>query len=246
VNVKVLAIGPARGGSKGIPRKNLQPIRGKPLLAYSIEHALAARSVQRVIVSSEDAEILEVARQWGAETPFVRPQELAEDHVLDQPVFEHALRHLRETEGYEPDLVVHLRPTTPFRRPEWIDEAVEKLAASPDADSLRSVSQPAQHPYRVFRIDADGYLDPILKHEHPIPFLLRRQELPPMYYYNCVIDVTRPATVFEQQSMTGAKMLPYIMKPEESLDIDTLRDLAVARFLLETQSDFGAEVELQP
>lgn len=243
--MKVLAIIPARGGSKGIPRKNLAPIRGMPLLAHSIQHALAARSIQRVVVSSEDAEILETARRWGAETPFIRPLELAGDHVLDQPVFEHALRFLRDQEGYEPDLVVHLRPTTPFRRPGWIDAAVAKLAAFPQADSLRSVSQPAQHPYRVFRIGADGYLDPIMKHEHSIPFLLRRQELPSMYYYNCVIDVTRPATVYGLHSMTGNKILPYVMNPDESLDVDTPRDLAIARFLLETQEEFGGSGEVQ-
>jgi CMP-N,N'-diacetyllegionaminic acid synthase len=237
--LKVVAIIPARGGSKGIPRKNLVPIKDKPLVAYSIEHALSASTVQRTIVSSEDPDILETARKWGAETPFVRPQDLAGDDVLDMPVFEHALRYLREKEGYEPDLVVHLRPTTPFRKPGWIDAAVNALAASPTADSVRSVSPPEQHPYRVFRIGADGFLDPIMKHEHPVPYLLRRQELPPMYYYNCVIDVTRPATIFNKQSMTGDRILPWIMSVDDAFDIDTPRDLAIARALLESRSDFG-------
>lgn len=237
--MKVIAIIPARGGSKGIPRKNLAVINGKPLLAHSIEHALSADTVERVLVSSEDEEILETARRWGAETPFIRPRELAGDHVLDWPVFEHALRFLKEQEKYEPDLVVHLRPTTPFRRAHWIDEAVKSLWDRPDADSLRSVSPPAQHPYRVFRIGPDGFLDPIMKNEHPMPYLLRRQELPAMYYYNCVIDVTRPSTVFVKQSMTGETILPYVMQADESLDIDSPRDLLTARFLMETQPEFG-------
>lgn len=239
--MKVVAIIPARGGSKGIPRKNLVPLRGKPLIAHSIEHARAASTVDRVIVSSEDAEILEVSRKWGAETPFVRPQVLAEDHVFDHPVFEHALDFLREKEGYVPDLVLHLRPTAPFRRAGWIDESVRLLAATAAADSLRSVSPPAQHPYRIFRIGADGFLDPIMKHEHPVPYLLRRQDLPPMYYYNCVIDITRPATVHEKKSMTGDRILPYVMDPDDALDIDTSRDLAVTRYLMEQHPDFAAD-----
>lgn len=232
--MKVLAIIPARGGSKGVPRKNLVDVLGKPLIAHSIEHARAASSIDRVIVSSEDAEILEVARAWGAETPFVRPPELAEDHVFDHPVFEHALCWLRDNEGYIPEIVVHLRPTAPYRRPAWIDDAVGMLLANAEADSVRSVSPPAQHPYRIFQIGEDGFLDPVMKHEHPVPYLLRRQDLPPMYYYNCVIDVTRPVTIHEKRSMTGDRILPFVMNAEDALDIDTKRDLAITRFLMES------------
>lgn len=239
--MRVIAIVPARGGSKGIPRKNLVLLQGRPLIAHSIEHARRSASVQRVIVSSEDPEILAVAREWGAETPFVRPADLAEDHVLDLPVFDHALRFLKEKEGYEADLVVHLRPTAPYRRPEWIDDAVQRLAASPQADSIRSVSPPTQHPYRIFRIGADGYLDAIMEHEQARPYLLRRQELPPMYYYNCVIDVTRPSTVFTKRSMTGERILPYVMAADDAFDIDTPRDLAIARCRLEAPLQGGAE-----
>src|SRR5262249_21555201 len=145
---EVLAIIPARGGSKGIPRKNLVPVREIPLVGHSIRHGLECSSITRVIVSTEDEEIAEVSRKLGAEVPFLRPRELAEDHVLDHPVFRHVLEVLKSQEGYEPALVVHLRPTTPFRRIEWIDEAVARLAANPAADSLRSVSRPGQHPYR--------------------------------------------------------------------------------------------------
>lgn len=229
----ILAIIPARGGSKGIPRKNLIPLAGKPLLAHSIEHALASERITRVVVSTEDDEIAAVARRYGAEVPFTRPIELAGDEVLDWPVFAHVLEELERREQYQPDLIVHLRPTAPYRRPAWIDEAVDLLARIPDADSVRSVSPPTQHPYRVFGIDSEGFLQPILASEHPEPFLLRRQELPAMYYYNCVIDVTRPATIREQRSMTGRRMLPYIMDPNDVIDIDTHRDLRIARCLME-------------
>lgn len=229
--MNVVAIIPARGGSKGIPRKNLIDFNGKPLVAHSIEHALKATLVSRVIVSTDDEEIASVSREFGAEVPFMRPLELAEDHVLDWPVFEHALGFLCEMEGHLPDIVVHLRPTAPHRKPAWIDEAVQLLINNTGADSVRSVSQPDKHPYRMFRIDRSGFLDPIMKHENPQPYLLRRQDLPPVYYYNCVIDVTRSTTIFQKHSMTGDRILPYVMDPDDVIDIDTRRDLEIARCL---------------
>ena len=227
------AIIPARGGSKGIPRKNLVLIAGQPLIVHSIRHALEASSIDRVIVSTDDPEIAEISRAAGAEVPFLRPAELAGDHVLDWPVFEHALRWIDEHEGSRPEIVVHLRPTTPYRKPEWIDSAVRILRERADSHSVRSVSEVVQHPYRVFRISSDGFLSPIMSHEHPEPYLLRRQQLPPMYYYNCVIDVTRFSTVMERKSMVGDRIFPYVMNPDDVLDIDGPRDLEFARFVLE-------------
>jgi N-acylneuraminate cytidylyltransferase len=229
--MNVLAIIPARGGSKGIKRKNLIDFNGKPLVAHTIEHALGSALVSRVIVSTDDDEIASVSRQYGAEVPFMRPSVLAEDHVLDFPVFEHALNYLHETESWVPEIVVHLRPTAPHRMPTWIDEAVQLLIDTPAADSVRSVSIPDKHPYRMFRIDSDGFLDPIMKHEHSLPYLLRRQDLPPVYYYNCVIDITRSATILQKHSMTGDRILPYVMDPDDVIDIDTRRDLEIARCL---------------
>jgi N-acylneuraminate cytidylyltransferase len=193
-------------------------------------HAQAARSVTRVVVSTEDEEIAGVARALGADVPFLRPRELAEDDVLDLPVFAHVLSVLAERERYRPDVVVHLRPTAPYRRAEWIDQAVQALVARADATSLRSVSPPVAHPYRMFTIDSEGLLDPLMKHVHPEPYLLRRQDLPPVWHYNCVLDVTRPATI-EGGSMTGARILPFPMSAEDVVDIDTPRDLAIARHL---------------
>ncbi len=228
---EVLAVVPARGGSKGIPRKNLVPVNEIPLIGHSIRHALESPSITRVIVSTEDEEIAEVARKLGAEVPFLRPHALAEDHVLDHPVFMHVLETLKK-DGYEPALVVHLRPTSPFRRIEWIEEAIALLAAQPAADSVRSVSRPSQHPYRMFTIAGDGFLRPLMQHEHPAPYVLRRQDLPPVYYYNCVLDITRPATILEKGSMTGDKILPYVLPEDDIIDVDTRRDLDIARFLL--------------
>jgi len=227
----ILALILARGGSKGVPRKNLRKINGVSLVGLSVKHALASKLITRTIISSDDDEIIAEAVKYGAEAPFVRPKELAGDQVFDLPVFEHALNFLKEKENYSPKIVVHLRPTAPYRRQGWIDEAIQLLLDHLDADSVRSVSEPDKHPYRVFRIDKNGYLDPIMKHENPVPYLLRRQDLPKMYYYNCVIDVTKPETIFGKKSMTGDKILPYIMNPDEVIDIDSEQDLKVAEIL---------------
>jgi CMP-N-acetylneuraminic acid synthetase len=204
-----------------------------PLVAHSIKHGKESPIVDRVIVSTEDAEIADVARAHGAEVPFLRPMDLAGDQVLDLPVFEHALHWLDEHEGYRPDIIVHLRPTAPLRMPGWIDAAVAQLVANPIADAVRSVSLVEQHPWRVFKLGADGMLDPLMKAEHPQPYLLRRQDLPPLYYYNCVIDVTRRSTILDKKSMTGDRLQGWVMDPNDVLDIDTPKDLAFARFVLE-------------
>lgn len=225
---KICAIIPARGGSRGIPRKNIVQVNGKPLIAYSIEHALNSERIDRVIVSTDDPEISEVAKGFGAEVPFERPAELAQDHVLDWPVFAHALAWLRSHEGYEPSVIVHLRPTAPIRLPGQIDEAISLLISSPAADSVRSVSIPNQHPYRMFSIAKSGFLQPLLDTPHDEPYLLRRQDLPSVYWYNCVIDVTRTTTIYGQKSMTGKRITPYIIDGKWVVDIDSEEDLILA------------------
>ena len=229
--MKILTIIPARGGSKGIKLKNLTKINGKPLVAFSIEHSLASKLINRTIVSTDNEEIAKVSEEYGAEIPIFRSKELARDHILDLPVFEHMLTYLKEEENYEPEIVVHLRPTSPYRKAEWVDSAIKLLIENTSADSIRSVSEPSQHPYRVFEIK-NKYLHPLMNERHPEPYLLRRQDLPKMYYYNCVIDVTKPSTIFNKKSMTGDKMLPYIMKSEDSMDIDSPMDLEIAKFFL--------------
>jgi CMP-N-acetylneuraminic acid synthetase len=225
--VSVVAIIPARGGSKGIPRKNVVDVGGRPLIAYSIDHAKASRHVDRVIVSTDDEQIAAVARAYGAEVPFRRPDELAGDTVLDLPVFEHALRWLEEHEGDRPDIIVHLRPTAPLRPAGQIDAMIELLQSHDDADSVRSVSRPGPHPWRMFTIAEDGFLRPLVT-EHAQPYLLRRQELPEVYWYNAVTDVTRRRTIFEKHSMTGDRILPYVIESRYVVDIDEPEDLVIA------------------
>jgi N-acylneuraminate cytidylyltransferase len=208
----VLALIPARGGSKGIPRKNVMPIAGRPLIAHSIAQARAARHVQRVIVSTDDEEIAAVAEAWGAEVPFRRPAEYAQDLSPDIDVFRHALEWLRAQEGYEPAVVVHLRPTEPVRRVADIDRAVELLLADERADAVRSVSVALQTPYKMWRLGPEGTLEPLLR----LPGVADaqsqpRQQLPLVYWQNGCIDALRPRAVLEKQSMWGERVLALVM-----------------------------------
>lgn len=225
--MEVLAIIPARGGSKGIPRKNVVELLGRPLLWWSVRSALDAETVTRTVLSTDDAQMADVGREAGAEVPFLRPAELAGDDVLDLPVFEHVLTTLARTEGYRPDLVVHLRPTSPLRPPGLVDEGVRTLAADPAADSLRAVTVPANNPFKMWRI-VDGVLVPLVDSGIPEQYNQPRQALPAAYWQTGTLDVMRPATILEQHSMTGRRILPMVIDPELAVDIDDPVSLAVA------------------
>ena len=208
---EILALIPARGGSKGVPRKNIRTVAGKPLVAYSIEQALGSRLITRTIVSTDDAEIAEVARGYGAEVPFRRPRRFAGDRSPDIDVFRHALEWLRERDGYVCDLVVHLRPTAPVRRVALIDEAIEMMIRHPGAHSLRSVSAPEQTPYKMWRVK-DGHLEPLLKIRGVAePHSLARQQLPDVYWQNGYIDIVRPQVVLKLGMMAGHTIVPFIV-----------------------------------
>ena len=217
----ILALIPARGGSKGIPRKNLLEIDGKPLIAYAIEQALASRHVTRTMVSTDDVEIADVARRYGAEVPFLRPAEYAQDLSPDLDVFRHALGWLRDVEGYACDLVVHLRPSAPARRVELIDQAIDAMLAHPEADSLRSVSAPAQTAYKMWRI-VGGYLQPLVAVDGmPEPYSAPRQALPMVYWQNGYVDIVRPRVVLDRGMMAGRRILPFLIEePVVELDYE--------------------------
>ncbi len=221
---EVLAIVPARGGSKGIPRKNLLILGGKPLIAHSIEHALASRYITRTIVSTDDDEIAEVARTHGADVPFMRPRELARDQSPDIDLFRHALEWLRDREGYQCDLAVHLRPTVPIRRVPLVDRAIELMFGAADADSLRSVSRAAQTPFKMWRI-LNGHLEPLLQMPGVAePHSLPRQELPDVYWQNGYIDIVRPDVVLSLGTMAGARIIPFVLD-EPVPEVDDPEDI---------------------
>lgn len=226
----ILALIPARGGSKGIPKKNIRLLAGKPLIAWSIEAAKQSRFIDRVIVSTDSKEIAAHARQAGAQVPFLRPEELAQDLTSDAPVFEHALGWLKKNENYEPDLIVHLRPTGPLRTAGEIDEAIELLAGHPEADSVRSVEEPDKPPYKMWQVEGD-YMKPFaavagMKDFHTMP----RQMLPNVYQTTADIGVMWRRTVEEKKSVIGERVLPYFLK-RPTVDIDREIDFEIAELL---------------
>lgn len=225
MDLRILALIPARGGSKGIPRKNVMLLAGKPLIAYSIMQAQASKWINRVIVSTDDPEIAEVSRKWGAELPFVRPPEHAQDLSPDIDVFRHVLDWLAKNESYTPDMVVHLRPTGPVRRVSVIDQAVEMLVSHPEADAVRSVSLALQTPYKMWRIGDDGFMQPLQRLDGiPDCQSLPRQRLPQVHWQNGYVDVLRPRSVLEKNSMWGDRVLPLVVD-EQLLELDYPEDI---------------------
>jgi CMP-N-acetylneuraminic acid synthetase len=232
---RVAALIPARGGSKSIPRKNVRSMAGHPLLAYSIEAARQAKSVDLVLVSTDDEEIREVALAYGAEAPFLRPSALAEDTTPDWPVFEHALRWLETERGVRPDLVVQLRPTSPLRPPGLVDEAIALLSRHPEADSLRAVTTPSQNPFKMWTLSG-RYLRPLMGSADEELFNQPRQRLTPTLWQTGHLDLVRHKTLLLQGSMTGQCVLPLFIDPSYAIDIDTVQQWAFAEWLIEGQT----------
>ncbi|MBI9043057.1 MAG: acylneuraminate cytidylyltransferase [Anaerolineaceae bacterium] len=235
---EVLAIIPARGGSKGIPGKNIRNFSGFPLLAYSIAAGLQSKLVSRVIVSTDDVEIAAVAREYGAETPFMRPSEFAADHSLDFPVFEHALEWLEKNEGYIPDIVVQLRPTSPVRPRKLVDEAVALLIDHPEADSVRGIVPSGENPHKMWRINAvTGEMQQLLSVEGIAePYNAPRQILPSVYWQTGHIDAIRGMTIRKKKSMSGDIIFPIIIDKDFTVDIDNLSDWDRAEWLVNTKA----------
>jgi N-acylneuraminate cytidylyltransferase len=225
---EILALIPARGGSKGIPRKNIRSFAGYPLIAWSIAAAQQAACVTRTIVSTDDEEIAKVARQYGAETPFLRPAELAQDQTTDLPVFEHALEWLEANEEYRPKVVVQLRPTSPVRPRDCVDGAVKILLEHADADCVRGVVPAGQNPHKMWRFKgADQPMKPLLEVDGiPEPYNAPRQVLPPVYWQTGHIDAIRVSTIKHKHSLTGDVIYPLMIDPRYTVDIDNLSDWA--------------------
>ena len=233
---EILAVIPARGGSKGIPRKNIREFAGYPLIAYSIAAGLQAEQVTRILVSTDDEEIAQVAHDFGAEVPFLRPSELAQDGTPDLPVFEHVLDWLEDNEGYQPDFVVQLRPTSPIRPRGLLDRAIQILIDNPQKDSVRGVVPAGQNPYKMWQIDAQGELIPLLSLAHiKEPYNAPRQALPPVYWQTGHIDVIRLEVILEKRSMTGDRIMPVRIDPAYAVDIDTPKDWERYEWLVQDQ-----------
>ena len=240
VKPSILGIIPARGGSKRLPRKNVMPLRGKPVISYTIEAAMEAESLSRVIVTTDDEEIADVARSQGVDIPFVRPASLADDFSTVGDVASHAVSWLAQHEGYEPDIAVVLQPSSPLRTVQHIDEAVA-LCTDSGSDGCASVCEPDYHPYWM-QVIVDGNLR---LYEPKGQEYQRKQDLPEVYRPNGAIYVYRPE-VLARQADHGRQGLmcltlqhdikPYIMRREDSANIDTLSDFRMAEFFLDLRA----------
>ena len=230
--MKVLGIIPARGGSKRVPGKNIRLLAGKPLIAYTIEAVLHSTRIERLIVSTDDSKIAEVARKWKAEVPFLRPAYLAEDDTPDQPVFLHTLEWLKENDDYVPEIVVNLRPTTPFKTPQIIDKVVQRIMDT-DADIVRTMTlvEGVHHPYWMYRLSEDGRAEPF-SGDIKLSKYYQRQLLPPVYRINGVVDAMKTQVIYEDNILDNQNMKGLIISEKESMDVDTELDFMLCECIL--------------
>lgn len=235
----VLGIITARGGSKGIPRKNITLLAGKPLIAWTIEAAFESDCLDRVVVSTDNAEIAQVCRDCRAEVPFMRPVELAQDDSPHMDVIIHAVEWMMSHENYSPDYVMLLQPTSPLRTAEDIDAAVA-LALQRAADGVVSVSEAPAHPYLIKRITEKGSLVDFV--DTPKGYL-PRQSFPPAYVVNGAIYLGRREVLLQRRTWYATRTYPYIMPLERSLDVDTPWDLYLANLVMmdKLQNSFSSD-----
>ena len=220
----VLGIIPARGGSKGVPRKNIRLLAGKPLIAWTIDEAKKSKYIDRLILSSEDEEIIKVAREYGCEIPFKRPVEFAQDNTPGiEPVI-HTIKKLEPNYDY----VVVLQPTSPLRTVEDIDGCIEKCIGS-GALSCVSVCEAEQSPYWMYKLNDNMKLKPFVQHNENI---YRRQDLPRVYVLNGAVYVAKPQFIADNRSFLTSATIAYLMPRERSIDIDLELDFAFCEFLM--------------
>lgn len=217
-NKKVLGLIPARGGSKGVPRKNIRMLAGKPLIAWTIEEAQKSKHIDRLVLSSEDEEIIEVAKSFGCEVPFVRPIELAAD---DTPGIAPVLHALRQLPSY--DIVVMLQPTSPLRTVQDIDESLNFFVNN-SAHVCVSISEVTKNPYWMFTMDEDNYLEKLLERNKIVS---RRQDLPKIYTPNGALFIAKNSYLLEKKSFYTKDTTGYVMPKERAFDIDDEFDFII-------------------
>lgn len=232
---KVLGLIPARGGSKGIPRKNISPLGGSPLIAWTIKAALDSRYLDRTVVSTEDDEIAQVALTQGAEVPFLRPTDLAGDTASTVDVALHALSAMKAL-GFQPGILVLLQPTSPFRSAATIDRGIELLEEHSEMPAVVGVRPVTEPPWWMKTIDARGVLEDFL----PSPYgSTRRQDCPHLFIPNGAIYAIRVCALLKTLSFCPQGSMALEMSPQESIDIDEQEDLDRARWMVDHASVAG-------
>lgn len=232
--MEVLAIIPARGGSKGLPGKNLKLLNGKPLIAHTINEAFNSKQINRIIVSTDDDSIAEVSKKYGAEVPFLRPETLSSDNSPTVDTVLYTVKKLEESDGYIPDLICLLQCTTPLKTAEHIDGAIDKLILT-GMDGIVSICETEAHPYwmQVFSGDKLQYFMPQEKR------ITRRQDLPVVYKFNGAIWVVKTKVLLEEKSLIVRNQTGFVMKPEDSVDIDNELDFKFAELLIKEREVRG-------
>ncbi|MHC1682813.1 MAG: acylneuraminate cytidylyltransferase family protein [Clostridiaceae bacterium] len=226
-NKSILAIIPARGGSKGIPRKNIKLFNNKPLISFTIEEAKKSKYINRVIVSTEDREIAEISKNYGAEVPFLRPKELAEDNSPGIDHIIYCIKWLKNNENYLPNFICILQCTSPLRKVKQIDEAIEILLDK-DIDTVVSICESEVSPYWMKKLDNNKLKDFL----DNIPLYTNRQALPIVYRLNGAIYLCKTELLLKTLSFYNENTVPYIMNRVSSVDIDDLIDFKFAEFLI--------------
>jgi len=228
----ILALIPARGGSKGIPEKNTRDLAGKPLIAWTIETALNSNVCSKIVVTTENQKIIAIAQDWGAEVPFIRPEHLSGDEATSISVVQHAIEYFLTIGFDKSDYILLLQPTSPLRATEDIKNAVD-IAQSKQADAVVSVTDAPSHPYLTKKINPTGMLQSFFDEKFDN---IRRQDLPPAYALNGAIYLNRISSLIEEKTfLPENKTYAYIMPPERSIDIDTPWDLRLAELIITDQ-----------
>lgn len=223
---KILCIIPARSGSKGIPDKNIMDFKGKPLLSWSIQQAQQCKYNMKIIVSTDSEKYAEISKQYGAEAPFIRPDKISGDTSTDFECIKHCVDWLKEKENYEPDIILHLRPTQPCRKVEDINMAIEIFISNRDKyDSLRSVIPIEKSPYKMYSINNEE-LTPLFNEVNNIkePYNQARQILPQCYLHNGYIDILN-ADILKNDTISGTRIYPFVMNNDNNIDIDEKKDI---------------------
>lgn len=227
--MKIAAFIFARGGSKGLPGKNIKPLKGIPLIAWSIMSAKGVERIDRIIVSTDDSKIANIALQYGAEVPFLRPSVLATDHSPEWLSWRHALEYLNKSEGYQPDIMLSLPATSPLRSLEDINKCIDLYLEEP-IDGVITVSEASRNPYfNMIKEDENGYSKVVCCPEAPI---FRRQDAPNVYDMNTVCYVINPSFVFKSLSLMSGTIKCVKIPKTRSIDIDDLLDFKMAEILI--------------
>lgn len=232
--MKIIALIPARSGSKGIPKKNIKNLNGKPLISYTIEAAKKAKHLNKedIICSTDSKEIAEIANQYGARTPFLRPEKYATDEATSISVAVHALNWMKQNENKNYDYLMLLQPTSPLRKAVHIDEAIEKMKVY-KTSSVVSVNKPDDMPYNMKKLNKEGELIDLIENDYT-----RRQDMPEIFATNGAIYLTKTDVILKEKSFFGDHSIPYIMNRKYSIDIDEMFDFKIVELFDELINDF--------